>query len=260
MLSTKHVCVIGCGSVGSAVAEMLVRTGVGALTLIDPEALAPENLGRHLLSRQDLGSPKVKGMQKRLAGINTECTITARAVDFAECLPTASVFGGSGDPKRFSEKPVDLFVSTVDSFRCHSMVNGLSLHEQIPAIYVGCWGPAKVGEILTVIPSRTPCYECFAAFRQRIEIPVDERRYTDASIDETRMPGQEGLWANILVVAGIAFQAMLGVFQLRPVLDEHTLWLFNLYDESLTPFALTRATVQKGCAICDESKVEALSL
>jgi molybdopterin/thiamine biosynthesis adenylyltransferase len=254
-LSTKHVIVVGCGSVGSAVCEMLVRAGLGKLTLIDPETLAPENIGRHLLTQRDLGRPKVEAMKDRLLGINPECNISARPVTFEEQICAS---------KNLEEAMPDLVVSCVDSYRCESLINGFALEKGIPAVYIGCWGPAALGEILYVVPGKTACYECFAAFRKNVEIPADARKYTDPDFDDTRVPGQPGLWANILTISGISFQVILGLFALRPeVIDcEHTLWLANIsdYDSAFSPLAVTFARVKKGCAICDESLVEELTL
>ncbi|WP_229694571.1 ThiF family adenylyltransferase [Pseudohongiella nitratireducens] len=43
-LADRHVALIGCGSVGSYIATMLAQSGLGHLTLVDPEPLASENL------------------------------------------------------------------------------------------------------------------------------------------------------------------------------------------------------------------------
>ena len=45
-LAQKHFCIVGCGGVGAAFAEMLVRTGVRKLTLIDGGRLEEGNLNR----------------------------------------------------------------------------------------------------------------------------------------------------------------------------------------------------------------------
>src|SRR5438034_9246467 len=82
VLSTKHVTVIGCGSFGSAIAEMLVRAGIGQLTLIDPDTLNPENICRHMLTQRDLGKPKADALKDRLLAINPECGISAVAEPF----------------------------------------------------------------------------------------------------------------------------------------------------------------------------------
>ena len=45
-LRRSHVAVFGLGGVGSYAVEALVRSGVGELTLIDDDTVAPTNLNR----------------------------------------------------------------------------------------------------------------------------------------------------------------------------------------------------------------------
>ena len=61
-LSSAHVVIIGCGALGSAVSETLVRAGVGKLTIADRDYVEPSNLQRQqLFTEQDAqdGVPKV---------------------------------------------------------------------------------------------------------------------------------------------------------------------------------------------------------
>lgn len=134
-------------------------------------------------------------------------------------------------------------------------------------MYGGCWGEASVGEILYVVPRRTPCFECYAGFRRKpAPLPVgDPRKYTDPNFDETRIPSQAGLWANILVITGVMFQVALGLLDpasdRRQLIDyEHTLFLVNVsqYDAPLQPLAVTFGKMKRGCAVCDEAKLKEL--
>jgi hypothetical protein len=43
------IAIIGCGSIGAAVAMLLAQSGIGSFVLIDPERLAWANIGRHPL-------------------------------------------------------------------------------------------------------------------------------------------------------------------------------------------------------------------
>ncbi len=47
---TKKVLLVGCGSVGSFIAKQIVQTGIGKLTLSDPDIFTAANLYRHNLS------------------------------------------------------------------------------------------------------------------------------------------------------------------------------------------------------------------
>lgn len=65
-LANKHVAVVGCGAVGSRVAEQLVLSGVGELTLVDPEVLEPDNLFRHVLGGEFCGRYKAQALAEAL--------------------------------------------------------------------------------------------------------------------------------------------------------------------------------------------------
>jgi molybdopterin/thiamine biosynthesis adenylyltransferase len=257
-LKEKHILIVGLGSGGSALALMAARAGVGRFTLIDPDELALENIGRHMLSRESVGQPKVKALKRAIKAVNPQAQVHAIAKDFRAVRPV----------EMFNGRKPDLLIGATDSFGCESMLNSLSLTEEIPAIYAGCWGEASVGEILYVIPGKTPCFECFARFRKdTAPLPVDDpRKYTDPDYDGTRVPSQAGLWPNLLIICGIAFQIILGLLDPegdrgRDLIDcEHTLWLANVsaYDSPLQPLAVTFARVEKGCAVCDESKLAEL--
>jgi ThiF family len=233
-------------SEGFPLADMAVRSGLGRFTLVDPEILDPENIGRHVLHRDAVGISKVQGVGRAIKAIN----------------PAAEVESIEAKFTGLAVKP-DLLVVATDSFACESLVNDYSLREGVPAVYGGCWGEASVGEILYVVPEKTPCYECYAGFRRgRAEIPPDARKYTDPEFDGTRLPGQAGLWANILVISGVMFQVVLGLVDpesdRRQLIDlEHTLLLVNVskYSAHLQPLAVTFGKVKKGCAVCDESRL-----
>ncbi|KZN60838.1 ThiF family adenylyltransferase [Pseudoalteromonas luteoviolacea] len=48
-LNEKHVCIVGCGSVGGFAADIISSLGIGRLTLVDYDMFKPENLHRHFL-------------------------------------------------------------------------------------------------------------------------------------------------------------------------------------------------------------------
>jgi len=83
-LANARVCVIGIGGVGSWSAEALARSGVGAITLIDPDNIAESNINRQIHALEDtLGQPKVAAMQRRIEAINPACRVEV-IEDFVE--------------------------------------------------------------------------------------------------------------------------------------------------------------------------------
>lgn len=75
-----HVCVIGVGGVGSWAVEALARSGIGNLTLIDPDRVAPSNKNRQIQALQDtMGKNKISVLAERIGQINAACRVRERA-------------------------------------------------------------------------------------------------------------------------------------------------------------------------------------
>ena len=79
-LARAHVVVLGVGGVGAWAAEALARAGIGELTLVDFDRIAPSNLNRqvHALT-STIGRLKVEVMAERLIQINPALTIHTHA-------------------------------------------------------------------------------------------------------------------------------------------------------------------------------------
>jgi tRNA A37 threonylcarbamoyladenosine dehydratase len=78
-LSSAHVAVFGLGGVGSFAAEALARSGVGALTIVDDDAVCLTNINRQLIAlHSTIGKPKVEVMRARLLDINPNIIIDER--------------------------------------------------------------------------------------------------------------------------------------------------------------------------------------
>jgi len=69
-LNDKKIALIGCGSLGSKLATMLARAGIGKWLLVDDDLLLPENFVRHDLDWRDAGTHKVQSVARRLQLIN----------------------------------------------------------------------------------------------------------------------------------------------------------------------------------------------
>ncbi|MGN0299294.1 MAG: ThiF family adenylyltransferase [Lachnospiraceae bacterium] len=75
-LQSARVAVFGIGGVGGYVVEALVRSGVGALDLIDNDTVMITNLNRQIIATQKtLGQYKVDVMRERIMDINPACQV-----------------------------------------------------------------------------------------------------------------------------------------------------------------------------------------
>jgi len=77
-LQHARVAVFGVGGVGGYAAEALVRSGIGAIDLIDNDTVSVSNLNRQIIAlHSTLGMPKVEVMRARLLDINPQVRVTA---------------------------------------------------------------------------------------------------------------------------------------------------------------------------------------
>lgn len=82
-LSASHVAVFGLGGVGGSAAEALARAGVGTLTLVDADTVAPSNRNRQAISFSDTdGMEKTAAAASLLHRINPGITVYERPVFF----------------------------------------------------------------------------------------------------------------------------------------------------------------------------------
>lgn len=107
-LARARVLVVGVGGVGSWCAEALVRTGVGSLTLVDDDVVAPSNINRQCpATAASMGRPKVDAMRERLLAINPGCEVVAIPARYP-----------GGLPEGFSPRDFGCVVDAIDSVDC----------------------------------------------------------------------------------------------------------------------------------------------
>ena len=76
MLAGARVAIFGIGGVGSYTAEALIRSGVGAVDLIDDDKVCLTNINRQLYAtRKTVGKYKVDVAEERIAEINPDAVV-----------------------------------------------------------------------------------------------------------------------------------------------------------------------------------------
>lgn len=106
-LFNTRVIVFGIGGVGSYVVEALVRSGIGAIDIVDNDKICLTNLNRQLYAlHSTIGKDKVDVAEERIHDINPDCKVTkwkifympdtANQIDFSQydyivdCIDTVS--------------------------------------------------------------------------------------------------------------------------------------------------------------------------
>ena len=82
-LAASRVAVFGIGGVGGYVCEALVRSGVGALDLVDDDKVCLTNLNRQIIAtRKTVGQYKTDVMKERILDINPDAEVTVHKCFF----------------------------------------------------------------------------------------------------------------------------------------------------------------------------------
>ncbi len=137
-LARAKVCVIGIGGVGSWVAEALARSGIGALTLIDPDHVAESNINRQVHALDvTLGMAKVQAMAARIQQIHPGCRLNCVEEFLTEANVAALLAGG-----------YDHVVDAIDNARAKTALVVYCLRARLSLTCVGGAGgrtdPAQV--------------------------------------------------------------------------------------------------------------------
>ena len=137
-IAAAHVCVIGIGGVGSWVVESLVRSGIGAISMIDMDVVAESNINRQLLATSDsVGRDKVLVMQDRVLQINPTCKVNP-----------IDDFIGRDNLAELINPDFDYVIDCIDDFRIKAALIDHCKKNKIKILTVGGAGgqldPSKV--------------------------------------------------------------------------------------------------------------------
>jgi molybdopterin/thiamine biosynthesis adenylyltransferase len=152
-LKRARALIVGAGGLGAPAALYLAAAGVGALRIVDPDAVELSNLQRQVLFETgDVGVAKVEAAARRLAALNPNVEIEPERGRFAAENAAALITG------------CDLVLDGTDSFETRLTVNAACVAARVPLVSgaIGRW-TGQVG-----VFDGQPCYCCLVP-----EIPPD---------------------------------------------------------------------------------------
>lgn len=130
-LRASHIAVVGIGGVGSWVAEALVRSGIGNLSLYDLDDVCVTNTNRQIHALNNtVGQSKVLAMQARIALINPECHIRA-VQDFVTPNNVRELLTGDSTP------PLHYVIDATDSIKAKAAMIACCQRNKLPIITIG---------------------------------------------------------------------------------------------------------------------------
>ncbi|SRR6266702_2715734 len=132
-IPTKSVAIIGCGSVGSFVADELARAGISKFLLIDPDIVEWRNLTRTIYGYAAVGQPKVDALKTHLMSIFPDVSASTLCIEVQRLRPQLRDLLGS----------VDLVVSALDDPEASGIVDRYCYALSKPALFVGIYNLSR---------------------------------------------------------------------------------------------------------------------
>ncbi|MFZ0964897.1 MAG: ThiF family adenylyltransferase [Terriglobia bacterium] len=148
-LRQSKVVILGCGALGTAQANALVRAGVGTVRIVDRDFVEESNLQRQMLfdeadARDSL--PKAVAAERKLRQINSGVYVEGIVAD-----------ADSGNIEGFIEG-FHVVLDATDNFEARYLLNDAAVKLGIPWIYGAV--VASYAATMTILPGRTACLAC----------------------------------------------------------------------------------------------------
>jgi molybdopterin-synthase adenylyltransferase len=140
---------VGCGALGTAAANMLVRAGLGRLAIVDRDFVEASNLQRQTLFEEADARdamPKAIAAERRLRAINSGVRVDGIVADLT---PENALDLLSGFP---------LILDGTDNFETRLLINDAAISLGVPWIYAAAVG--SYGVTMTIRPGQTACLSC----------------------------------------------------------------------------------------------------
>ncbi len=147
-LLSSHVMLFGVGGIGSPAAMYLVTSGIGKLTLIDPDKVDSSNLQRQIIYRSDdVGEGKVDAACRTLASLNAQTTV--------HTIDTVL----SGAELRDEIAGADLVLDATDNFNARFAINHACVQAGTPLV-VGAAIRFEGQIMVFTMQAASACYQC----------------------------------------------------------------------------------------------------
>ncbi|MEO7019366.1 MAG: ThiF family adenylyltransferase, partial [Ktedonobacteraceae bacterium] len=148
-LGEASVAILGCGALGTGLANNLCRAGVGRLLIADRDYIELNNLQRQILfDEEDIAHhlPKAVAAVQRLRKVNSEIRLEPLVEDI------------NADSIETLVREVDLVLDATDNFETRYLLNDACIKHNRPWIYSGVI--ASYGVTMNILPGVTPCLRC----------------------------------------------------------------------------------------------------
>ncbi len=195
-LGDARVLIAGAGSVGSKIAEDLVRSGVGTFTIIDPDPVEAPNLSRTVYAAADIGIPKPDALAARLRAIDPAVQVS-RHVSPLGLTDLGKALDG-----------ISLVIAATDDMGEQALLAHHAYATATPLVACALYKAAAAGEIVMSVPgAKTACWSCAVGASTAAGQYRPERDYGLGG----RLAGEAALGPSIHLVTSVASSVALGL-------------------------------------------------
>lgn len=253
ILESKKVVLFGCGAVGAKIIEILVRSGIKNIILVDYKNLSKSSATRHCYyNHRKIGQPKIEVLSDYLTRINSKTKITRY---FDKLVPTSNL-------SCFIPSDTDLIINTCDEpYIGHTSLKlgRYAQTKKIPLYISGGFDAHLMSSGELIFPPHTPCIDCaqntfskaLKGWKPIYSMVNNPQTDIPEPINNNYIPGGPG---GLAMMNG--FSANLSCMKLiNFLLDDSAFSYVNSRYEYLpnegkmTNFELVK---QNGCNICNE--------
>ena len=156
-LLASRVVLFGAGGLGSPIAMYLAASGVGEITLVDPDVVDLSNLQRQIVHRsQNIGQDKTASARQTLEELNAQIKINT----------INSVLIGAELEKLIGS--ADVVVDATDNFHARFAINAACVKEKTPLV-VGAAIRFEGQVMVFGMQGDSACYQCLYPDQQELE-------------------------------------------------------------------------------------------
>ncbi|MBU4490530.1 MAG: ThiF family adenylyltransferase [Actinobacteria bacterium] len=150
MLGKARVLIVGCGALGTVVADRLARAGVGHLRIVDRDFVELDNLQRQALFNEEhaiMRFPKAVAAEEVLKSVNSDIVIESVVRDVTPANMEELLLG------------CDLAMDATDNLETRFLLNDACVKTGTPWVHGAAVG--SCGQEMPIIPGETACFRCF---------------------------------------------------------------------------------------------------
>ncbi|PQA55658.1 ThiF family adenylyltransferase [Siphonobacter curvatus] len=245
-LQNQAVVILGCGSLGSEVADMVAKAGVEDIVLVDKETFKAHNAVRHLASLKYIAVAKVLAVSDIIHYHNpfvTTYPIPLNLLD-TSILPF------------FDNSAVG--ISTIADDNVEGFLNEQAVTNGRAVFYSRALRGGKAARLFRVIPGRDACFHCLSLYSAE-ENPVVTKVRADPSLptltNECNNPVRPASSADLKLISSLTGRLLLDYLQERLPMDQNH-WIWSTEADvpfpGTQPFSLTSSFIapHPACPYC----------